>query len=299
MKNLVFHIVKLSLYSVVIPMICGFTILLNIMEIYFIILTEMEKNVSSTPYIMNLSISDLILGVTIVCIRGAKAYTRITGQRNRFIIFISSSLMNISCIVSVLTLTMLSIDRLLVVLKPFKYKHFTQTRRKLICLGIWFIAFVFAIISFVRTGNIVYDGKRYIFLAVVALCGIPFPIIAYILIKRALKKSQLMSTGAAVRRKNEGERRLLGLCTKTFVAYLVCWIPYIIYAFYKFFTQFDGIRGVVINNLVYVIVFINSSVNPIILLHHFRVHLIIRDHFKIDNKTKPIDTGTTNSPING
>ena len=276
----VFSLLEQIIFVIASPMNCSFAILLNIMEIAFIVSTKMENYLSSTPYFLNLSVSDLILGIMIFAVNGSIRWVEITegDEINNVGFFISGSIVNTCCIVSVLTLTMLTMDRLLAVLKPFQYQNIKQRTRKLICLGIWLLAIIYAFINYFRTGKPTFDNKQYFFVGLFALAGTPFPIISYIMIKRTLKKSRSLSINGAIRPTNVNERRLLSLCTKTFIAYIVSWIPYIIYAVLEWYKVL-GISRDFVNRLAFFNIFINSSVNPIIILHHFRIHRIIKIGF--------------------
>ena len=259
------------IFKVISPMNGGFIILLNIMEIAFIVYTGLAKKISYIPYLVSLSLSDLITGATIFLARVCWSMEEKTGSKLLLTIgdYLSEVIIEIPLIVSVSTFTMLTIDRLLAVKNPFVYRNLTQKRRIIICLAIWVLA-----ISL----NMTHNYQSY-FVAFVALAGIPFPITGYLLIRRALKKSQAMGGNGEAREANKSERRLLSLCFKTFVAYLVCWIPYLILMCFDHFQVLSEKYASLMNYVVFILIFINSSVNPLIFLHHFGVHRIINNHF--------------------
>ena len=259
------------LFNVVSPMNAGFMIGLNIMEIAFIVYSGLEKKVSSIPYLVCLSLSDLLMGLTIFGVKAFRYAAQTTGNNLLSTIgdYINNVMIELPLVVSVLTFTMLTIDRWLAVKKPFIYRNLTRKRRIIICFVIWVIAIA---TTFSYTEQSLSVG-------VIALAGMPFPITGYILIRRALKKSQAMGANGQSRAANKNERRMLSLCVKTFVAYIVCWIPYSIFIGIEHFRAISRLHLVLMNVFVFTLIFINSTVNPLICLHHFGVHRIIRDHF--------------------
>ena len=259
------------IYNVVTPMNAGFMVFLNITEIAFIVYTGLKKKVGSMPYLLCLSVSDLFTGLTIFGAKACWAAEEITGSKLLFTIadYASGVMIDIPLFVSVSTFTMLTIDRLLAVKKPFIYRNFTQRRRTVICIAIWVLAIV---------TSFSHDKQAY-FIGFLALAGIPFPIVGYILIRRTLIKSQAMGANGEGREANKSERRMLSLCFKTFVAYLVSWIPYSIFQGFYHFNVVSREYLDLINYIVFSFIFINSSVNPLICLHHFGVHRIIKNHF--------------------
>ena len=281
-KNImILAILNEVLYHALSPMNSGFIILLNIIEISFIVLTGLEKKVSSMPYILNLSMCDLVTGLLIFAVKGLYSIAMITGDKISFIIASQMSIImiNLPLIVSVLTFSMLTIDRLLAVKKPFMYRNLTSKRKRSICLGIWIIAITFTVSHLVIGDYVGLKRTESLYLTIIAIIGMPFPIISYILIKQALRRSQAISSGAT-REANKGEQRMLSLCVKTFVAYLVCWVPYTIYSLGEYFQVFIFAELPLLNRFAFLIIFVNSSMNPLICLHHFGVHRIIKNRFQ-------------------
>jgi len=255
---------------VVSPTGAAFMIIINIFEICFIFKHKIMARAKSTVYILNLAVSDIILGISIFTVKILKEFEQNNGIISKYRLFIQLKLIYVSLYVSLLTLAMLTIERILAVKKPIFYKLLKYKRKIYINILIWLIT-IFAII----VHHTINDAEKesiittlLILVTALFMCGSYF-VILRVLKQRAQQRSTNTNTTDMELAINENEKRLLRFCIKSFIIFLVFWLPLATYGIvlaggfitkWKYKEHFDFVT--------HIIAFWNSVASPILFLHH-------------------------------
>jgi len=263
---------KYFLFMVVSPTGAALMIILNILEIWFIFKRKMLARVKSTVYILNLAISDILLGIFILTVKTLKTIEQNNGISSKYRLFFQHKMIYISLYVSVLTLAVLTIERVLAVKKPIFYKMLEYKKKFYISVSMWFIT-VFAITVHHITVN---DNEKESIKTPLLILFIAFFICcSYLIILRTLKiRAQQRNMGTTttdvtLTTFNQAEKRFLRFCIKSFIIFLVCWLPLAAYGValaggfittWKYKDYFDFVT--------HIIAFWNSVASPIMFLHH-------------------------------
>ena len=286
MASQTFYVLKSMLVNVINPLNASFMVLLNMSQIAFIVAAKLDEKISSMPYILCLTVADFLLGLMVFTVKAMESAANITKSQvtSSMGIYFENSMTEFSLMTSVLTVTMLTVDRWMAATSPAKYKKFTLARRRFICIAIWMVTLGVNHISR-EYGT---SSFKYSYTALIALFAIPFPMFAFIYIKFVMKKSESASQEIMIfHNADEAESSLFNLTVKIFIAYCVCVVPYMIYAILEIYQLLDKYDLILMNNYTNALILINASLNPAICLHHFRVHNVIKERFETGNKTQP------------
>ncbi|XP_066924778.1 sphingosine 1-phosphate receptor 1-like [Clytia hemisphaerica] len=275
--------IKDILFDIVSPINALLIIILNFVEIFFIWKMKMVQRKRSTVFILNLSISDLILGLTIII---SKILTFSTNSfAVKMNVFLRSSFIQVTLMVSVFTNLVLTTERLLAVKYPHLYRRMTKRQRNYTCLAIWVCSFVFAGTRFafqVRTSQSNAYYQQFIILSTIILASLPWPIISYTIVRRIITqrfftgKNQLERKASTF---NDGQR-FLTLCLRSFFIFVLCWIPYACFGYFIFFKRpQQDINLFAIQYTVHLLAFVNSVLNPILYLYTYNIGQSIKRHF--------------------
>ena len=268
---------KTFLFMVVSPTTAGLMIILNSVEIWFILRHKLLQRVKSTIYILNLAVSDIILGVFVILVKLLKTAEQNQGIDPKYRLFFQLKMIYISLYVSVLTLAALTIERVLAVKKPIYYNMIEYRKKCVVCFAMWIIT-ILAIVLHNATVN--DHEKEYIKTPIVILSTAFLITASFIVIFKTLKSRSFRNqeknneTGSSKSKHqsfNKAEKQFLRFCVKSFVIFLVSWLPLAIYGIalaggfitdWKYKDLFDFIT--------HIIAFWNSNASPIMFIHHNR-----------------------------
>lgn len=271
---------KTFIFMVVSPATAGLMIIFNVIEIWFILKHKLLDRVKSTIYILNLAISDIILGVFIIMVKILKTAEQRQGIDPKYRLFFQLKMIYISLYVSVFTLAALTLERVLAVKKPIYYNMIEYRKKCMICISMWLITIV-AIVLHNATVN--DHEKEYIKTPLVILVTAFLITVSYYVIFKTLKRRALRnlepndneagttSTASKNKQFNKAEKQFLRFCFKSFTIFLVCWLPLAAYGIalagglitdWKYKDLFDFIT--------HIIAFWNSNASPIMFIHHNR-----------------------------
>ncbi|XP_066929128.1 alpha-1A adrenergic receptor-like [Clytia hemisphaerica] len=133
-------------YDVVYEIFGVIIFILNIVEIIFIIKAIKKKNHISQIYLLNLSISDAMLGIAVIIIgatsiiyRSHVEGTNTEGQLVRLQYSTVNIGFRITLLMSIFSLLALTIDRVLGVVFPSRYRCVKRQHAVFVCLSMWVI----------------------------------------------------------------------------------------------------------------------------------------------------------------
>ena len=178
------------MFDIVSPINASFIIILNIVEILFILKMKMVKRKKSTVFILNLAISDVVLGLIIIVIKIITFHTKGGPDSQVLLLFnryLKRSLIQVTLMVSVFTNLVLTTERLLAVKYPHIYRRITKKQRNYTCLVVWICAIGITVAFFFRRGgqlNAYY--QQFIILSTIIVVSLPWPIISYTIVRRII-----------------------------------------------------------------------------------------------------------------
>lgn len=297
---------KTVLFNIVSPTNASFIIILNIIEIIFICRMKMVKRKKSTVFILNLAISDLILGLIIVLVKILSLFKNKGMIFNLFYSFTRRSAIQITLIASVLTNNILTTERFLAVKHPHVYNRITRAMRRNMCLVVWLLAITITLCFYLPDP---YDLKyryheHFIILSSIIVLSLPWPIISYTMIRQVFQKrfkqkqgdpSRFTSSTSANINKAprhslfvDGQRFLV-LCLRSFAIFVICWLPFAVFGFYIFIDRDVSLRTYWLFPLqyaVHLVAFINSTLNPILYLYTYSFRKLVQRHFRSRRENK-------------
>ena len=192
---------------------------------------KMVQRKISTVFILNLAISDLLLGLTTVLIMVLSFKFR--QDSVQIASYLRNSLIQITLMVSVLTNNILTTERFLAVKHPHVYKRITKVQRRNICLLVWFLA-IGVILCFFFSGSQDFISRyheQFIILSSIIVLSLPWPIISYTMIRSDFKRrfsqkrshSLASNTTPSYATCTDGQRFLV-LCLRSFIIFVICWL---------------------------------------------------------------------------
>ena len=262
---------------------------------------KMLQRKISTVFILNLAISDLTLGLTIIIIN----IISLTGFNRGDLI--RNSLIQITLMVSVLTNNILTTERFLAVKHPHVYKRITKVQRRNICLLVWFLA-IGIILCFFFCGSQDFISRyheQFIILSSIIVLSLPWPIISYTMIRSDFKRrfsqkrshSLASNTTPSYATCTDGQRFLV-LCLRSFIIFVICWLPYAVFGFLVFIKRDISQKSKWLFPLqysVHIAAFINSVLNPILYLYTYSFGKLVRRYFRSRRENKMKSTITISS----
>ena len=210
--------------------------------------------------------------------------------------------------VSVLTNNILTTERFLAVKHPHVYKRITKVQRRNICLLVWFLA-IGIILCFFFCGSQDFISRyheQFIILSSIIVLSLPWPIISYTVIRRIFKRRFSQKRGHSLPSNvtpryatfTDGQRFLV-LCLRSFIVFVICWLPYAVFGFFIFIKQVDQNQRskwlLTLQYLVHLAAFINSVLNPILYLYTYSFGKLVRRHFRSRRESKMKSTITIQS----
>ena len=272
--------------------ILGLTALLgNLIVILMRVVTKEDNNVQSV-LLTNLAISDLLMGIYLLII----AIKDVQWQGEYFLhdfrwrsgvpCALTGVLSMVSSEVSVLMLTVLTTDRLICIVFPFKVRRMNRSVAYAVVGGVWVLGTMLAVIPILGL-EYFYDKKRSVgFYGKSAVClplqlsaermagweyavgifiGLNFVsfvyiLVAYIVMFITVKNTSKKVTSRSMKRESQMARRMMFIILTDFL----CWMPVILIGLLSVLGKFhDPEKEAYIWIAVFVLP-VNSSINPIL-----------------------------------
>ena len=152
------------LYEIVTPIMAGLIVVLNIIELAMILRNKGRKGVG-TIYILNLSASDVFVGVSMIVLKIMTQFRKTTLKNDpvgiEFYNIIRYCVIRISLFVSVFNLSALTIDRLFAVKYPFIHRKQGKKFALKICVGVWLVSIILCTIVYLVTRFYLNNIARY------------------------------------------------------------------------------------------------------------------------------------------
>lgn len=131
------------LYEILTPMMGGLIIVLNVLELFMILRDKSRKGVGLV-YILNLSISDVFVGLAMIILKIMTPFMKTTLKKDviaqEFYHVIRYCLIRLSLFVSVFNLIALTFDRLMAIKFPFIHRKKGKSFAIKVCMGVWLLS---------------------------------------------------------------------------------------------------------------------------------------------------------------
>ena len=168
------------------------------------------------------------------------------------------------CTVSMLTLTTISVDRLLAMLLGLRYKEIVTLRRTYIVLAIfWFVSLVSGLFFHLN-----YRITFWLSVTGAPLCLV-ISIASYTKIFRAISHHQAQIQDYAQQQPSQPNALNMARYRKAVysalwvqLALVVCYVPYYIVEIWSFLSKKPSLNFITIQGMAVVLVFFNSTLNP-------------------------------------
>lgn len=269
------------MWTFICPILGVFIIIVNLVQIYSIIKANRRKLSIPFIFLLNLSLSDLLVGLTEILIKTmywtAKHWTRLSKNEiyvdiYKYVVFV---FLRISLLMSVLNLVAITFDRLYCVLKPIQYRQVNKRKAFYVCISLWIISIISSSSFYygLRSLNNQYTIWRMysLFFPLTTLPTLPLLSSVYIFIwfyvKKQNKALQIENSDTSFVTRKKQEHRLLVLACGAVFIFILCWCPISIYSLLKLF-KFDMRYD--FDNILFVIAMSNSFLNPLIYFHFIR-----------------------------
>ncbi|XP_038059677.1 relaxin receptor 2-like isoform X1 [Patiria miniata] len=244
-----------------------------------------EDKKTHSFFIMNLAVADLLMGLYLLIIgihdvifRGVYILHDLA-WRTSSVCKLSGFLSLLSSEVSIMTLTVITMDRFLSIVHPFRFKNRSLVHARLLMVLLWLLGVALATIPLLHTeyfGEFYYGGNgvclplqidqpfangwqfSLVIFVVFNLVAFAFISYAYLMMFVTIRRSNLAMRST---KKNQ-DWALVKRFTLIVATDFVCWMPIII-------VKFVALGGVSVSNSVYAwfaifVLPINSALNPIL-----------------------------------
>lgn len=206
-----------ALFELVTPVMGGFIIILNIIEIGYI-LQQGRTERPGAIYILNLAISDVVVGLTMVILKSIDPFMETDLKHDmtakEIYNIIQYCLLRLSMFVSVFNLLVLSVDRVWAISRPFSHRKKTTLFAVKVCVLVWILSIIcvtsiFCMVrfyggNFERFHNLVFPLATYLTTFAFAVC--------YLVIFREIRKSKAIRKESAptfrLHKKGNAERKM-------------------------------------------------------------------------------------------
>lgn len=296
---------KTVLFDIVSPTNASIIIILNMIEIIFICKMKMMRRKKSTVFLVNLAISDLILGLIIVLVKILSLFKNKGAVFTLFYSFTRRSGIQITLMASVLTNNILTTERFLAVKHPHVYNRITRVMRRNMCLVVWLLAIAITLCFYLPDPyDLTYRyHEHFIILSSIVILSLPWPIISYTMIRRVfikrftqkrcdpkLASSTNVAFNNAPRRALFADgKRFLVLCLRSFAIFVICWLPFAAFGCFIFIARDVSLKTYWLFPLqyaVHLLAFINSTLNPILYLYTYSFRNLVQRHFRSRRENK-------------
>lgn len=250
-----------------------------------------NKMSTSMVYILNLAISDLLVGVMILVTKGLLIIITQMGARVRDHLWlieiyavVNFAFLRLSLVTSLLNIIAIAIDRWIAVARPYFYRKLKSRHAVLICALIWLVALSVVAIYYtivrskIENNTIRHEYELLIFplLTLPTLLGLIF---SYLSILRFLRRSRQEFTNQnsdsdvdeSMTNHVEREYKVLKLSIAIIGTFALCWIPLSVYGILRAV----GVHSRDTQIATFAIALVNSLLNPIVYFHHQR-HTVLK-----------------------
>ena len=299
------------IFDYVSPTTATLIVIMNSIEIIIIFKSKGYKRLSSgMMFLLNLSMSDLFIGVIIIAVKILTAFAKSSVKEHEVVMIVLHILryymLRLSLFISILCLMALAFLRMLAVRKPFLYHKLTQKVAIKVCIATWVIPILCLTILYTAVRLVVglerYDKYGDVIFPIVTYSASVVFVSCYYTIVYSLRKqkarilSQIDPTMLSAYRKVSADCRLHGhkaekiknvpfqesanskimeLAWKNIAAFHICWLPIATFAIVKISGIVDSWQHAKdVQYLLISLAFLNSAIDPILYCHFMRKFLI-------------------------
>lgn len=261
---------KAYIFLVVSPVNATLMVILNIIEIFFLLKSDTKKRRKSFVYFINLAASDIFLGLLIILVKILTLFKENNGhsQVTTVRMFIQNKAISISLYISALTIAVSTFERMLAVKKPIYYSLIRFRTKCWISALIWFLA---ASVIVVLHFTVRDDELEYVVTPVIIFTTDLLAIVCFLVIRSTLQARMVNSSNNSsnVNRRQVHEKRFMLFCIKSFILFFLCWLSLAVFGVifssgilhnWKYLLEFRFTA--------HVIAFLNSVASPILFLVH-------------------------------
>ncbi|KAM7440722.1 hypothetical protein ABFA07_010120 [Porites harrisoni] len=253
---------------------------------------DKEENRTHSFLLTNLAFADLFMGVYLLTIavmdlrwRG-EYFKHDVKWRSGLGCQITGALSMLSSEVSVLILTIITLDRLVCIVFPFKFKRLTYKAAVLICIGVWVFGFVISLIPISGINYFIDENGNFGFYSRSAVClplqlsaarpagweysvvffvglnsiSFIFILIAYISMFWTVKRVSRAVRSSNLKKESAMAKRLVFIIMTDFC----CWMPIIIINILSLTGNFYDPNKIAYVWIAVFVLPLNSSLNPIL-----------------------------------
>lgn len=261
---------KKVLWIIVSPTVAGLIVILNLSQLGYIIKKGYLLTTKCTVFIVNLVCGNLLLGFVILSAKVVDKFASTSSIGDRILSYLKNHLLDISLNVSLLTIVCMTIEKLLAVKTPYLVRNLSKKFRVGVCLVVWFMTIGLTVAIEYNILN--PEDDRVLDVVITAseiLVSLPVETVCFVLILRALRdRGQFSETE---KQTNYQEKKFVKFIMKTHISFVCCWFPLLVYGFLSIsgaFEEWNEADYSIMNNISYIIVFVDSILNPLIYFHH-------------------------------
>lgn len=264
------------LFTTLHPCMGVLIILFNVVQIAVIV---KRKKLRISIYHMNLALSDMVIGLVLVCTKLIYLLDQQSPSatlRDAMLV-VRVFMVPLSLLQSLLSIVLLMLDRLLVIWRPITYRLMPMRQKFLACLFSWLLTLAVSLAVVCISQNV---DTRFVTHILLITTGLILVIACFLYIWKRTNKGYISRNGSTIE-----ERRFLRLCIKTFLLFLVCWLPYVVYGIVIFAGALKHRKDLhgILNISVYTLTFANSLFNPFIyLVYALRMRRLSRNRNHMD-----------------
>lgn len=274
------------------PINAALIIILNILEIVMMFKTNMQRVLSpSLVFILNLSISDIMVGIMIIMVKVFAFLLKTNYKGNKVLLktlhVTKNFMLRLSLLISVLNLMTFTVVRMLAARKPLLYRKITRGIAINICYCIWLVALVlvtgyycamkftltveennkFETILFPLTTYFVSFGFCYCYWSIYSLLRTQrkIGIKSDITWKNIPNASPSKYNKQKHLKMSDNERKVLRIAVLSVCAFMACWLPLSTFALIKASGALDGWKYTLdVEYVFFSLAFVNSILDPFI-----------------------------------
>ena len=177
--------------SIISPTVAALVVILNLLKLYVIKTKQRQNKSVSIIYLINVSISDITVGILIIVYRTMHLYVDNNAVAEEICKIIQLCLIRISLFVSVFNLVALTLNKMWAIRKPFIHRKYGKKFAIKICFGVWMTSITFVAGLYLLSRYQLRNTKKYtdvVFACVTYPAAIIF-IVCYTIIFLAIRQS--------------------------------------------------------------------------------------------------------------
>lgn len=268
----------------------------NVAVIIMLICMSRKRLVPSVLFLLSLSVSDTLIGISLATMVILFRNKQVGSEFYKIVNFV---ILRLSIVMNGVSLILITLDRMLAIMRPFVYRRIKRRYICAICTSLWLLSLTITVIVY----QVAYTRFKYVnlFYPTVTLVTTSVLIPGYHKIIRVLiqKRTQLEPGGTVSnsstksdingtemestskkendsssrfsRRRKKREIKLIKLTVTIVSVYILCWFPLSIYSFPRVFGKKDVLN---VGDILFCLAICNSLLNPVIYFHHARKKII-------------------------